>query len=230
MQNYYDNNGNISVTLQPNAFTSNRAYRDHLVATHLKLVEKLAQSVMSNFRNSYTLCVSDLVSAGEEALVLASRTFDPIKGVAFGAYATKAIQHAMHNELRRLLPVDLKTAWNTKDKSFSYRTFFDDSVFNSEEDREPDLWKLDEQNYRHGNWEEEEQYRQEGLKLALGCLNPQDRSLIENHYGFNGDALTFAQLGEQHNVSFQAVAKKTKRVLNQLRADLDSEYCYGKCA
>ena len=230
MQNFYDNNDNTSVNLQPNAFTSNRAYRDYLVDTHLELVESLARSVMFKFKNSYTLCVGDLISAGEEALVLASRSYDPAKGVAFCAYATRAIQHAMHNELRRMLPVDPKTAWNTEDKSLGYKTFFDDSILNSSENPEPDSWKLYEQGQWLNNWEEEEQYWKDCLTVALGRLDAKDRDLIEDYYGINGEAMTLNQLGEQHEVSFQAVAKKKKRVLEQLRADLDREYRYGRCA
>lgn len=215
-------NGSTSVTLQPSDFTNKKAYQDYLVETNLQLVETLAYDVMFDFKNSYTLCLEDLISAGNESLVLVSRTFDPAKGVPFGAYARKAIKRAMCNELRRLLPVDLKSAWKTDYVSFSYGKAFDDSVFNptDSDGSEYDHSKLNENLNWLSNWDDEEQYQQERLIESIKRLSPEDRDIVESHYGFNGEPLTFKQMGEQRNVSFQAVNKKEKRIQRILFDDL----------
>ena len=219
MKNSYDNNGSTSATLQPTDFLSMKAYQDYLVEAHLSLVERLACNVMYNFKNSYTLCLEDLISAGEEVLVIASRTFNPAKGVPFAAYARTAIENAMRSELRRLLPVNLKSAWKTDFVSFNDSKAFDDSVFNSDESEYPSS-KLNEGLDWLTNWDDEEQYQQERLNNFIKRLSPEDRDIVESYYGFNSDPLTFKQLGEQHNVSLQAVNKKEKRIRRILFDDL----------
>ena len=230
MKNIYDDNGSTSATtLQPTDFPTKKAYENHLVASHLHLVKQLACTAWYNFRNSYTLCLSDLISAGEEALVIASRTYNPAKGVPFGAYVRKVIGHAISNEIRKLLPVDLKSAWKTDYLSFSYGKALDDSVFNADDS------KYTSSTLREGrswlsNWDEEERCLEEKVADTLGRLDPDDRSLIEDYFGFNGDALTLEKLGEQRRVTLQAVGKKKKRILNQMRSELDGDYPYSRCA
>ena len=232
MKNIYSTNSSTSVTPDPNTFTSKAAYQNHLVATHLPLVKKLACYVMLQFKNSYTLCLEDLISAGDEALVLASRKFDPAKGIPFAAYARKAVENAMRNEIRRLLPVDLKSAWKTDFTSFSYGKAFDDSVFNpgDSDNLESNLLKLNENRNWLCNWDEEEQCLKEQLKDTLGRLPSDDKTLIEDYYGFNGDALTLEKLGELRRVTLQAVGKRKKRIIKQLHDNFDGNLAYRRCA
>jgi DNA-directed RNA polymerase specialized sigma subunit len=192
-------------------------------------VKQLARTALFNFRNSYTLCLSDLTSAGEEALVLASRAYNPAKEIPFGAYARKAIGHAIRNEIRNLLPIDLKSAWKTDFISFSYGKALDDSVFNSD-DSEYNPSALHEGRSWLCNWDEEERCLQERVTGALGRLVPDDRSLVEDYFGFNGDALTLEKLGEQRRVTLQAIGKRKKRILNQMHSELDNDYPYNRCA
>ena len=232
MQNIYSSNDSTSVTLNSNTFTSKLACQNRLAEAHLPLVEKLACYLMNLFENSYTLCRQDLISAGEEALVRASRKFDPAKGVPFAAYAKKAIGNAMRLEIRKLLPIDLKSAWKTDFTSFSYGKAFDDSVFNSSESGSPEtnLLKLNENRSWLCNWDEEEQRLKEQLTDTLGRLPSDDKLLIEDYFGFNGDALTLEKLGEQRRVTLQAIGKRKQRILKQLKDGFDGDFAYGKCA
>ena len=64
----------------------------------------------------------------------------------------------------------------------------------------------------HSNWDEEEAYLKERLNYCIQRLSPEDRNIVESHFGFYGEPMTFKQLGEQRNVSLQAVNKKEKRI------------------
>ena len=218
MQNNYDSHDSTSVTLHPTLFINERAYQDRLSTSHIQLVEKLAKKVLEQFNQSYPLCLSDLISVGEEALVQASRSYDPSKGFPFGAYAKTVILNAMHNELRRLLPVDPKSAWN--DDGFCYGKHFDNSIFNFDKGMDSDFSELNEINDYFSNWNEEEQYMIDRMTLIMKRLDPKDRDLIENRFGFKGEKMTLKQLGDRYNTSVQAVSKKEKRILRQLYCEL----------
>ena len=223
MQNNYDNNDSTSVILQPTTVIN---MRDHLAKSNYMLVEQLAKRNQDKFGSSYKLSLDDMRSAGNQGLAEALDSFNPEQGTPFGAYARTAIQNAMHNELRRLLPVDPKTAWNNG-KGFSYNTLGDDSIFNPSENQTPDLRELNETQIWLCNWDDEEEYLYDRLRAALKCLSPTDRDLIVNRFGFNGKQMTLKQLSFKYNVSVQAVAKRERRILEQLRTIFDP---YGRCA
>lgn len=214
MKNNYDNNGRISATLQPSDFTNMQAYQNYLATTHHSLVKPIARDIQSRFGNNYRVSLYDLISAGDEALVEASRAYNPDKGVPFGAFARMVIKHAMHKELFRLLPVNLKSSWKTDYMSFSYGKAFDDFVFNSfnVNDLDDDHSAPNESFDLLSNWDEEEAYLKDRLTYCIQRLSPEDRDIVEAHFGFHSEPMTFRQLGEQRNVSLQAVNKKEKRI------------------
>ena len=224
MKNNYDNNGSTSVTPQPTTVIN---MREHLAKSNYKLVEQIARRNQRKFGTSYRVSIDDMRSAGHQGLAEALQSYNPEKGTPFGAYASSAIHNAMHNELRRHLPVDPKTAWDNG-KGFSYNTLGDDSIFNPSENQAPDLRKLNEMQTWLSNWDEEEEYLYERLRTALKRLNPTDKDLISNRFGFDGKPMTLKQLSIRYNVSIQAVAKREKRILEQLRTTLDGPY--GWCA
>ena len=223
MKNNYHNNGSTSIT--PNSPTVINM-REHLANSNYKLVEQMASRNHKKYGTSYRVSINDMRSAGHQGLAEALETFNPDKGNSFEAYAGSAIRNAMHNELRRLLPVDPKTAWDNG-KGFSYNTIGDDSVFNPGENQMPNLRELNEMQTWLSNWDEEDEYLYDRLRAALKRLSPTDRDLIVNRFGFNGEPMTLKQLSFKYNISVQAVAKREKRILEQLRTTLDP---YSRCA
>lgn len=226
MKNSYDINSSTSATLQPSDFTTKQAYQNYLAASHHSLVKTLAHIIHGRFSNSYKVSPNDLISAGDEALVWASRAYNPDKGVPFRAYARTVIMRAMHKELFGLLPVDLKTSWKTDYLSFNYGKAFVDYMFTPSDsnDMEDDYSAPNEGFDLLSNWDEEEAYMKERLTYCIQHLSPEDRDIVESHYGFNGEPMTFKQLGEQRKVSLQAVNKKAKRIERTLFDNL------GRCA
>lgn len=73
-----------------------------LVKSHMYLVDLIACQHHRSLR-------CDLVSAGNFALVLASRSFDATHGLPFKSWAALRIKGAMIDELRRLRPLGRKS-------------------------------------------------------------------------------------------------------------------------
>lgn len=220
MKNHYDSKGTYAHP-QTTAFVSLKAYQDHLVESHLYLVDRLAKSFMNKFESNNRLCDGDMHSVGYEALVRASRTYNPFNDRTFKSYAWTVIENAMKCELRDLFPVDLKTSWQ-KD-SFNYSETFDDKALTDNSSDKRSNWLC--------NWDDDQKDLLEALALAFNRLNPQDRSLIEDRYGFNSEEMKLIDLGDKHHVSHQAVDKKLHRILNKLHELLNTgSYTYRRCA
>ncbi len=71
---------------------------EDVVRTHMPLVGHIVRDVLS--RVPAHVSRDDLTSAGFAALVVAARSFDPDRGVAFGSYAATRIRGAVLDELR----------------------------------------------------------------------------------------------------------------------------------
>lgn len=75
-----------------------RAEAEELVLAHLPLVGHIVSERIGSLPAHVSR--DELVSAGYTALVQASRTFDPARGVPFGRYAATRIRGALVDELR----------------------------------------------------------------------------------------------------------------------------------
>ena len=216
MKNLYKSLGISPVICNPTEFVNRKAYQEYLIKTHWGLVEYLEARLLSRFRNN-RLVQGDLASVGYEALLKAARTFNRFQ-TAFLPYAYSTIENAMYKEIRALFPVDLKTSYKLEE-GFNYQLVFCDSAFDNCETLLID-----------SRWDDDEQQRNDCLYEALGRLSTDDRDLIENHFGFEGEPLSLKDLGEQKKVSFQAVGKRKKRILKQMRMELNNDYIYTRCA
>jgi RNA polymerase sigma-32 factor len=76
--------------------TGDTAAGDRLVASHLRLVVKIAKGL-----RGYGLPISDLVAEGNIGLMLALQRFDPDRGARFSTYATWWIRAEMQDYIMR---------------------------------------------------------------------------------------------------------------------------------
>lgn len=220
MKNRYDSKGTYAHP-QATTFVSMKAYQDHLVEKHLYLVDQLAKTFMNKFESNNRLCEGDMHSVGYEALVLATRTYDPNEGKSFVSYAQTVIKNAMKGELLDLFPVDLKSSW--KKDGFHYSETFDSTVFEDATADKRSNWLCD--------WEEERQSLLDSLSEAFKHLTPQERSLIEARFGFNGQEMRLVDLGDQLHISHQAVDKRLHNILDKLLTLLNTGRTpYRRCA
>src|SRR5437763_17188235 len=73
---------------------------DDLVRSHLPLVGHLVRELLS--RVPAHISREDLLSAGMAALATAAQSFDPERGIPFGAFAANRVRGALLDELRSL--------------------------------------------------------------------------------------------------------------------------------
>lgn len=215
MKDLYKHLGVSTVTLQPSEFRNLKSYQEYLAKTHMGLVEYLEDCFLFRYRSN-RLVKGDLANAGYEALWTAATSFHRF-GEAFLPYAYTAIKNAMQKEIRKLFPVDLKDAYKSEN-GFSYGEVFCDAAYEEYE------------TLHYNSWDDEEQRMFECVDDAVEQLPPNDKYIVKAHYGFYGKPLTYQQLGDQTNVSAQAVDKKDKRICRQLRARINADYGYSLCA
>ena len=186
-----------NVPSQSLTISSRKDYQDALVTAHFSLVMKLARCCSKNY--SHALEMSDLVSAGEEALVLASRTFDPSVGVPFGAYAAKSIKNAFKKAYKELHPV------------VSVR-FQDAAQYDALEGQ---LWSDYE-------YELKRQNRIDEVRDLVGQLDDREHRLYELRFV---DDMTLQEMGAYYGVSHQAVDHRLHRMYNKLGVKLAPGDC-----
>src|SRR5437763_11920918 len=76
------------------------AVTEELVRSHLPLVGHLVRELLS--RVPAHVSREDLLSAGMAALAMAAQSFDPERGIPFGAFAGTRVRGALLDELRSL--------------------------------------------------------------------------------------------------------------------------------
>lgn len=166
--------------------------QDRLAAENLQLLEVAARrfGVLSHDARR-----SDLLSAGHEALVFASRRFDPAKA-AFKTYASKRVFGSMLNAL----------AAHSEYAGFLARRAEAEGTA------------------VHGVLEESEPERKTLISEVLAALDrlpSLSRDLIKAHYF---DERTLASVGALHGLSKTRAFVHLSRALGQLRQALDDEY------
>ena len=186
-----------NVPSQSLTISNRNDYQDALVTAHFPLVMKLARCCQKNY--SHALEMSDLVSAGEEALVLASRTFDPSVGAPFSAYAAKSIKNAFKKAYKELHPV------------VSVR-FQDAAQYDALEGQ---LWSDYE-------YELKRQNRIDEVRDLVGQLDDREHRLYELRFV---DDMTLQEMGAYYGVSHQAVDHRLHRMYNKLGVKLAPGDC-----
>ena len=197
MNNNYQSMIDANVPSQSLTLSSRKDYQDALVTTHFPLVMKLARCCSKNYSNALEL--ADLVSAGEEALVLASRTFDPSVGAPFGAYAAKSIKNAFKKAYKELHPV-------------VFVRFQDAAQYDALEGQ---LWS----DYEH---ELKRQNRIDEVRDLVGQLDDREHRLYELRFV---DDMTLQEMGDYYETSHQAVDHRLHRMYNKLGVKLAPGDC-----
>jgi RNA polymerase sigma-32 factor len=80
-----------------------RAARDKLVNSHLRLVEKIARDIKR--RCPKYIRLDDLIAEGRVGLVNAANGFDPSQGNRFSSYAKAAIRNAINGHIKGLASI-----------------------------------------------------------------------------------------------------------------------------
>ena len=191
-----------------------------LIKANHDLVKILAWKLIKRCNDSSRVMFDDLVSAGDDALIKAAQSYDPCRGAKFRTYASHCIKHKMLAEI--------KSKYSLKVSSIQFGTT---SVQEFEDSFVEDVLEEVDYGYLHCNWEQEYNMLIERLYCALDRLEVEERELIYNRYGFNGEPMKLRELAEYAQKSPQAIAKRINNILDKLREFiLDDGYSYRLCA
>ncbi|MBR4392136.1 MAG: sigma-70 family RNA polymerase sigma factor [Bacteroidales bacterium] len=174
-----------------------------LAEKHINLVYQLSSSFMRRNHNNPRLECDDLNDIGYTALLIACEHYDSSLGIPFEHYASRTIRRAMIKQISTVFQNNI--------------VYFDDNE--------------SLQDHPCCNWDAENNHLLETLQDGLNSLTLGERHLIENRFGYYSSPMKLKELGKIMNVSFQAVDKKLKRILNKLHRYIDeNRYTYSNCA
>lgn len=153
--------------------------------------------------------MEDIISTGTIGLIIAVDTYKLDEKVCFSTYAMACIKNEIIKYLNSMNKSKYNVSINSKVK-----------VRNNEND-------LALEDFLKSKIEIEDQFidneQKRIIKEALNILNPLEKQIIELHYGFNSEPLTFFEIGiilgysSSHigKVELKAKAKLTKYLLKQ---------------
>ena len=142
-----------------------------------------------------------LEDTGYKALYHACEKYNPSRGASFKTFASRVIYRALQHEIEKL-----------------------DNIHVIElEKAEHELNNL--------NWDSEEADMMETLNEAINTLTAEEKYIIYQRFGFNGQELKLRELSAIMKVSNQAVNKRICRILDKLRSYIENNYrSYRHCA
>lgn len=221
-----DNYARIQGTLSCPNLETITPKQSQLIQANLDLVNNLARKLSMRCQKCSWVTVDDLVSAGDEALVKATQSYDLSRGASFRTYASHCIWNEMLAEIRRLFPIKMS------DKQRESVTVVWYDAYDSEGDSpNPLFFDKIQAKGMHRNWNWEHECQLEKLNRAVARLESKDQTLVYRRYGYEGEPMTFRQIATLEQVSPQAVCKHLDHVHDQLRKQVvDEQISFKLCA
>ena len=221
-----DNSSLINGTLSCRNLETITPNQSKLIQVNHDLVGILARKLSMRCQECSWVTVDDLVSAGEEALVNATQSYDPSRGANFRTYASHCIWNEMLAEIRCLFPVKMSDKQRESVSIVRYDAYDSDwDCFN------PSFFDKIQAKGMHCNWDWEHECLLEKLNRAVSKLDPKDQTLVYRRYGYEGEPMTFKQIATLEQVTPQAVCKHLNGVHDELRGQvLDEQISFKLCA
>ena len=216
-------------------------HQSQWVERSLHLVDEEARRLARRLAGAQGAQVDDLLGVGHEALVRAAMTYDPARGVPFGAFARTKLRWAMKDHLRRENPGqrryeralreldrldsvveaapsnargDMKDAlrkYQERVRTLAMERFLSRTLEPSEATELPD---------DHAPSPEAMVAADQDRKRAqalLRRLEPQDRELME---AMLYQQVSMSEYAEQKGVSASTISRRHARILDQMRRDV----------
>lgn len=221
-----DNYARIQGTLSCRNLETITPKQSQLIQTNHDLVGILARKLSMRCQECSWVTVDDLVSAGDEALVKATQSYDPSRGANFRTYASHCIWNEMLAEIRCLFPVKMS------DKQRESVSIVRNDAYDSDWDSpNPSFFDKIQAKGMHCNWDWEYECQLEKLNRAVSKLESKDQTLVYRRYGYEGEPMTFKQIATLEQVTPQAVCKHLNGVHDELRGQvLDEQISFKLCA
>lgn len=221
-----DNYARIQGTMSCRNLETITPNQSKLIQVNHDLVGILARKLSMRCQECSWVTVDDLVSAGDEALVKATQSYDPSRGANFRTYASHCIWNEMLAEIRCLFPVKMS------DKQRESVSIVRYDAYDSDWDcPNPSFFDKIQAKGMHCNWDWEHKCQLEKLNRAVSKLDPKDQTLVYRRYGYEGEPMTFKQIATLEQVTPQAVCKHLNGVHDELRGQiLDEQISFKLCA
>ena len=221
-----DNYARIQGTLSCRNLETITPKQSKLIQVNYDLVGILARKLSMRCQKCSWVTVDDLVSAGDEALVKATQSYDPSREANFRTYASHCIWNEMLAEIRRLFPVKMSDKQRESVSIVRYDAY--DSDWDSPN---PSFFDKIQAKGMHCNWDWEYECQLEKLNRAVSKLEPKDQTLVYRRYGYEGEPMTFKQIATLEQVTPQAVCKHLNGVHDELRGQvMDEQISFKLCA
>ncbi len=221
-----DNYARIQGTLSCRNLETITPKQSKLIQVNYDLVGILARKLSMRCQKCSWVTVDDLVSAGDEALVKATQSYDPSREANFRTYASHCIWNEMLAEIRCLFPVKMS------DKQRESVSIVRNDAYDSDWDSpNPSFFDKIQAKGMHCNWDWEYECQLEKLNRAVSKLEPKDQTLVYRRYGYEGEPMTFKQIATLEQVTPQAVCKHLNGVHDELRGQvMDEQISFKLCA
>ena len=221
-----DNYARIQGTMSCRNLETITPNQSKLIQVNYDLVGILARKLSMRCQECSWVTVDDLVSAGDEALVKATQSYDSSRGANFRTYASHCIWNEMLAEIRCLFPVKMS------DKQRESVSIIRYDAYDSDWDcPNPSFFDKIQAKGMHCNWDWEHECLLEKLNRAVSKLDPKDQTLVYRRYGYEGEPMTFKQIATLEQVTPQAVCKHLNGVHDELRGQvLDEQISFKLCA
>ena len=221
-----DNYARIQGTMSCRNLETITPNQSKLIQVNYDLVGILARKLSMRCQECSWVTVDDLVSAGDEALVKATQSYDSSRGANFRTYASHCIWNEMLAEIRCLFPVKMS------DKQRESVSIVRYDAYDSDWDcPNPSFFDKIQAKGMHCNWDWEHKCQLEKLNRAVSKLDPKDQTLVYRRYGYEGEPMTFKQIATLEQVTPQAVCKHLNGVHDELRGQvLDEQISFKLCA
>jgi RNA polymerase sigma factor (sigma-70 family) len=221
-----DNSSLINGALSCRNLETITSNQSQLIQANHDLVGILAMKLSMRCQKCSWVTVDDLVSAGDEALVKATQSYDPSRGANFRTHASHCIWNEMLAEIRHLFPVKMSDKQRESVSIVWYDAY--DSDWDSPN---PSFFDKIQAKSMHCNWDWEHECLLEKLNRAVSKLDPKDQTLVYRRYGYEGEPMTFKQIATLEQVTPQAVCKHLNGVHDELRGQvLDEQISFKLCA
>ncbi len=180
-----------------------KSVKNTLIERNLRLVVYIAKK----FENT-GISIEDLVSIGTIGLIKAVNTFDPIKKIKLGTYASKCIENEILMYLRRnnrtksevSFDEPLNTDWDGNELLLS-------DILGTESDI---IYKYIE-----------EEVDRNLLQIALKKLSTREKRIMEMRFGLpNGKEQTQKEVADSLGISQSYISRLEKRIIKKLRKEI----------
>ncbi len=154
--------------------------------------------------------VEDLISIGTIGLIKAINTFNPGKNIKLATYASRCIENEIlmylrrNNKTKMEVSIDepLNVDWDGNELLLS-------DILGTEEDVI----------YRDLEYETEKDL----LNLAISCLSPREKKIVELRYGLNsedGEEMTQKEVADLLGISQSYISRLEKKIMKRLKKEI----------